>query len=136
MIHTIEHQGIVRNTDETHIQVRIIQTSACAACTAQTFCSAADSKEKIIEIDKTNDNYQVGDEVVVTGETSVAIMAVLFAFVIPFVILIASLFVFMSVTNSNELLSASLSLLFLIPYYVILRIKRNYLKRKLIFTIK
>ncbi|KAA6304028.1 hypothetical protein EZS27_044329 [termite gut metagenome] len=136
MVDTIEHQGIVKNIDEAHIQVKIIQISACVSCTAKTFCSAADSKEKIIEIDRSNSDYKVGDKVIVTGKTSIGIMAVFIAFVIPFFILVVSLFVFMFVTHGNELLSASLSFLFLIPYYIILRIKRNYLKQKLLFTIK
>ncbi|KAA6323823.1 hypothetical protein EZS27_026779 [termite gut metagenome] len=136
MADTIEHQGIVKNIDEAHIQVSIIRTSACVSCTAKTFCSAADSKEKIIEIDKPSGNYKAGDRVIVTGKTSTGIMAVFIAFVIPFFILVVFLFVFMLVTHGNELLSAFLSFLFLIPYYIILRIKRNYLKRKLLFTIK
>ncbi|KAA6348277.1 hypothetical protein EZS27_004274 [termite gut metagenome] len=135
-MNSIEHQGIVENIDGTYVQVRILQTSACASCTAKTFCSSGDSKEKIIEIDKSNGNHKVGDKVIILSEISVGMKAVFISFVIPFFILIVSLFVLMSITDKNELLSASLSLLFLVPYYVILRIKRNYLKKELSFFIK
>jgi sigma-E factor negative regulatory protein RseC len=135
-MNSIEHQGIVENTDGTYVQVRILQTSACASCAAKTFCSSGNSKEKIIEIDTSNGNHKVGDRVIILSEMSVGMKAVFISFVIPFFILIVSLFVLMSITDKNELLSASLSLLFLIPYYVILRMKRNYLKKELSFSIK
>jgi sigma-E factor negative regulatory protein RseC len=132
----IEHQGIVENIDGTYVQVKILQTSACASCAAKTLCSSVNSKEKIIEIDQLNGNHKVGDKVIILSEISVGMKAVFISFVIPFFILIVSLFVLMSITNQNELLSASLSLFVLIPYYVILRIKRNYLKKELSFSIK
>lgn len=135
-MNSIEHQGIVENIDGTYVQVRILQTSACASCTAKAFCSSGDSKEKIIEIDKLNDTHKVGDKVIILSDISVGMKAVFISFVIPFLILIVSLFIIMSVTDKNELLSASLSLLFLIPYYLILRMKRNYLKKELSFSIK
>jgi sigma-E factor negative regulatory protein RseC len=135
-MNNIEHQGIVENIDGTCVQVRIFQTSACASCTAKKFCSSADSKEKIIEINNSSGNHKVGDKVIIQSEIAVGMKAVFISFVIPFFILIVSLFVIMSITNKNELLSASLSLLFLIPYYVILRMKRNYLKKELSFSIK
>jgi sigma-E factor negative regulatory protein RseC len=135
-MNSIEHQGVVENTDGTYVQVRIFQTSACASCTAKTFCSSGDSKEKIIEIDTSNDNHKVGDRVIILSEMSVGMKAVFISFAIPFIILIVSLFVLMSITDKNELLSASLSLLLLMPYYMILRMKRNYLKKELSFSIK
>jgi sigma-E factor negative regulatory protein RseC len=136
MADTIEHLGLVKKTDGTHIQVSIIQSSACVSCSAKTFCSAADSKEKVIEVDKPSGNYQVGDKVILTGKASTGMMAVFIAFVIPFFIVVLSLFILMRVTHGNEPLSASLSFLFLIPYYIVLRIKKDYLKQKLLFTIK
>ncbi|KAA6338184.1 hypothetical protein EZS27_013779 [termite gut metagenome] len=136
MINTIEHQGIVENTDEARIRVKIIQTSACFSCSAKGYCLSTDSKEKIIEIDKADTIYKVGDRVIVTGATSVGMRAVWIAFVIPFFVLVASLFAFMAVTGGDELFAASLSLSLLIPYFIILRIKRNYLRKKLLFTIQ
>ena len=47
---TIKHLGIVENIQGSHLSVRIVQTSACAACSAKGHCSSADSKDKIIDI--------------------------------------------------------------------------------------
>ena len=105
---TIKHLGIVENIQGSHLSVRIVQTSACAACSAKGHCSSADSKDKIIDIiDTAASSYQVGEKVMVVGETSMGMMAVLLAFVLPFVLLIFSLFLLMALIE-NELYAACL----------------------------
>ena len=133
---TIKHLGIVENIQGSHLSVRIVQTSACAACSAKGHCSSADSKDKIIDIiDTAASSYRVGEKVMVIGGTSMGMMAVVLAFIIPFVLLIFSLFLFMALME-NELYSALLSLAILIPYYFILWLNKTRLKQKFSFTIK
>ena len=133
---TIKHLGIVENIQGSHLSVRIVQTSACAACSAKGHCSSADSKDKIIDIiDTAASSYRVGEKVMVIGETSMGMMAVVLAFIIPFVLLIFSLFLFMALME-NELYSALLSLAILLPYYFILWLNKTRLKQKFSFTIK
>ena len=133
---TIKHLGIVENIQGSHLSVRIVQTSACAACSAKGHCSSADSKDKIIDIiDTAASSYRVGEKVMVIGETSMGMMAVVLAFIIPFILLIFSLFLFMALME-NELYSALLSLAILIPYYFILWLNKTRLKQKFLFTIK
>ena len=133
---TIKHLGIVENIQGSHLSVRIVQTSACAACSAKGHCSSADSKDKIIDIiDTAASSYRVGEKVMVIGETSMGMMAVVLAFIIPFRPLIFSLFLFMALME-NELYSALLSLAILIPYYFILWLNKTRLKQKFSFTIK
>ena len=136
MANTIKHQGIVENINGSHLSVRIIQTSACSACSVKGHCSSADSKEKVIDIvDSSASSYQIGEQVMVTGETSMRMMAVALAFVFPFVLLILSLFLFMAVMN-DELYASLTSLALLIPYYYVLWLNKNRLKQKFSFTIK
>ena len=133
---TIKHLGVVENIQGSHLSVRIVQTSACAACSAKGHCSSADSKDKIIDvIDTAASSYRVGEKVMVIGETSMGMMAVVLAFIIPFILLIFSLFLFMALME-NELYSALLSLAILIPYYFILWLNKTRLKQKFSFTIK
>ncbi len=134
---TIKHLGIVENIQGSHLSVRIVQTSACAACSAKGHCSSADSKDKIIDIiDTAASSYQVGEKVMVVGETSMGMMAVaLLAFVLPFVLLIFSLFLLMALIE-NELYAALLSLAVLIPYYFVLWLNKTRLKQQFSFTIK
>ena len=62
-------------------------------------------------------------------------MAVLLAFVLPFVLLIFSLFLLMALIE-NELYAALLSLAVLIPYYFVLWLNKTRLKQQFSFTIK
>ena len=130
---TIKHLGIVENIQGSHLSVRIVQT---AACSAKGHCSSADSKDKIIDIiDTAASSYQVGEKVMVVGETSMGMMAVSLAFVLPFVLLIFSLFLLMAWIE-NELYAALLSLAVLAPYYFVLWLNKTRLKQKFSFTIK
>ena len=136
MANTIKHQGIVENIQGSHLSVRIVQTSACAACSVKGHCSSADSKDKIIDIiDTAAASYQVGENVMVVGETSMGMQAVALAFIIPFVLLIFTLFLFMALIE-NELYVALLSLAVLIPYYFVLWLNKTRLKQQFSFTIK
>ena len=133
---TIKHLGIVENIQGSHLSVRIVQTSACAACSVKGHCSSADSKDKIIDIiDTAAASYQVGENVMVVGETSMGMQAVALAFIIPFVLLIFTLFLFMALIE-NELYAALRSLAVLVPYYYILWLNKTRLKQKFSFTIK
>ena len=133
---TIKHLGIVENIQGSHLSVRIVQTSACAACSVKGHCSSADSKDKIIDIiDTAAASYQVGENVMVVGETSMGMQAVALAFIIPFVLLIFTLFLFIALIE-NELYAALLSLAVLVPYYYILWLNKTRLKQKFSFTIK
>ena len=133
---TIKHLGIVENIQGSHLSVRIVQTSACAACSVKGHCSSADSKDKIIDIiDTAAASYQVGENVMVVGETSMGMQAVALAFIIPFVLLIFTLFLFMALIET-ELYAALLSLAVLVPYYYILWLNKTRLKQKFSFTIK
>ena len=130
---TIKHLGIVENIQGSHLSVRIVQTSACSV---KGHCSSADSKDKIIDIiDTAAASYQVGENVMVVGETSMGMQAVALAFIIPFVLLIFTLFLFMALIE-NELYAALLSLAVLVPYYYILWLNKTRLKQKFSFTIK
>ena len=103
MADTIKHQGIVENIIGSQIFVRIVQTTGCASCSARGYCSSSESKEKTIEVtDYDSMNYNVGDFVEITGQTSMGMMAVLWAFILPFLILIISLFSFSVKTVKNS----------------------------------
>lgn len=135
MANTITHQGIVENINGSHLRVRIIQTSACASCSVKGHCSSADSKEKLIDVIDTVHTYEVGEQVLIVGAMSMGVKAVMLAFVAPFVLLVASLFLFMLLLG-DELYASLFSLAVLVPYYFVLWLNRTRLKQQFSFTIK
>ncbi|MCD4746361.1 MAG: SoxR reducing system RseC family protein [Bacteroidales bacterium] len=131
----ISHKGIINNIDNNKIYISIISQSACASCHVKGMCSVADMKEKIIEIENTkNNNYKIGDTVTVVMEKSSGTKAVVLGYFIPFIILLISLIVLISITN-NEGLSGLISIGILIPYYLILYIFRDKLKKIFVFKL-
>ena len=61
--------------------------------------------------------------------------AVGWAFIVPFFILLLSLFATMQLTHQDEVLSALVALFMLIPYYIILYLRREYFSRTFVFTL-
>ena len=137
MTDTIKHQGIVENISGAHLQVRIVQTSACAACSVKGHCTSADAKEKLIDVIDmaAAETCRPGDRVWVTGQLSMGVMAVMLAFVVPFLLLVVSLFVFMAFLN-DELSAALISLSLLVPYYFVLWLNKSRLGKRFSFSIR
>ena len=96
MTDIIKHRGIVENIEGSHVRVRIVQTSACSACSVKGHCNASESKEKLIDVfDMKASSYRIGEEVMIYGTTSMGMQAVLLAFGIPFLVLLITLFISM-----------------------------------------
>jgi len=120
----ISHSGIIESIDERCIHVRIVQTSACAACKVAGYCNAAESKEKIIDVYKTAGNLKVGDTVTVTASSQMATQALLFGFAYPFVLLVVVLALVLWFTGDEATAGLS-ALASLLPYYGILYMLRH-----------
>ena len=137
MTDIIKHRGIVESINGSHIRVRIVQTSACSACSVKGHCNASESKEKLVDVfDTKASSYRVGEEVMLYGTTSMGMQAVFWAFGVPFLILLAALFITMHLTRGDELKSAIISLLALAPYYLIIYMYRGKLSKKFSFTLE
>lgn len=136
MADIIKHRGIVEKIEGSHVIVRIVQTSACSACSAKGLCNASESKEKQIDVYEMNASYRIGEEVVLCGSTSMGMRAVILAFGVPVLILLTALFVTMKVTDEDALLSAFVALLAIIPYYLALYWMKDKLSKSFSFTIE
>lgn len=135
MANTIRHQGIVENIEGSHLQVRIVQTSACATCSIKGHCTSADTKEKLIDIvESESHTYRQGDKVWVLGELSMGMQAVLLAFVIPLILIVVTLFVGMALF-ADELRAVLCVIPCLIVYYFVLWCYKERLRRKFSFSI-
>ena len=136
MADIIKHRGIVEKVDGSHIVVRIVQTSACSSCSAKGLCNASESKEKQIDVYESNPSYQVGEEVMVCGTTSMGMRAVLLAFGVPLLILVLALGVSMKLTGEDALLSSGIALVSVVPYYIGIFFCKDKLNRTFSFTIE
>ena len=136
MADIIKHRGIVEKVEGSHVVVRIVQTSACAACSAKGLCNASESKEKQIDVYEVNASYQIGEEVVLCGTTSMGMRAVFLAFGIPMLLLMVALFVTMRVTDGDALVSSLVALFAVVPYYLVIYFMKDKLNSTFSFTIE
>ena len=136
MADIIKHRGIVEKIEGSHVVVRIVQTSACSACSAKGLCNASESKEKQIDVYEVNPSYRIGEEVVLCGSTSMGMRAVLLAFGIPVLLLLAALFITMRVTDGDALLSSIVALLAVIPYYLVIYLMKDKMNKTFSFVIE
>ena len=132
----IKHRGIVEKVDGSHVVVRIVQTSACSACSAKGLCNASESKEKQIDVYEVNPAYRIGEEVVLCGTTSMGMKAVFLAFGIPVLLLLGALFVTMRITDGDALLAAAVALLAVVPYYVVIYLMKDKMNKTFSFVIE
>ncbi|MFO8067016.1 MAG: SoxR reducing system RseC family protein [Bacteroidales bacterium] len=132
----IEHQGVVEDIKDNVMCVRIRQLSACASCHSKSYCGIADSSEKIIEVNLSdNENYKVGDEVIVVLEQNLGYKALLMGYMLPLLILVLSL-VFMLQLTENEALAALTAIGIMVIYYAFLFAFKNKLRKTFSFKVR
>ncbi|RLD77837.1 MAG: Fis family transcriptional regulator [Bacteroidetes bacterium] len=133
---SITHPGIVDHTSGNSIFVKVLAKSACSSCHAKGMCNIAEVEEKVIEVKKDpKRELSVGDEVTVGMHKSLGGKAVFLGYILPFLLLIGVLLLVLFVSG-NEGLAGLSALLILIPYYWLLYILRDKLKRTFSFRIE
>ena len=145
----IKHDGIVIavNGDGT-VRVRIVQTSACASCKAKAMCASAESKEKEIlalfvgEEAKRRD-IKLGDEVVVMVQQKMGWKAVLLAYILPFVVMMAVIVLgnqairllgAEAMGNNGEAIIGTAALCAMGVYYIVLGFFKDKIQKDFSFT--
>lgn len=129
----IEHEGIVDQISDKAIRVKIMSMSACASCHAKGACTVADMEEKEVEVPLAG-NYKVGQRVMVTGSTAQGLQAAWWAYILPILLLLLTLFVSFSLTE-NEALAGLLALVVLVPYFGLIKLSEKFMKKTFQFTI-
>ena len=131
----ISHSGVIESVTDGCVKVRIVQTSACAACKVASHCNAAESKVKIVDVFCNNaSDYEVGQDVVVWASKDVANRALLLGFGVPFLLLVCVLLIALRLT-SDEGIAALISLGSLVPYYFVLWLLRDRIRHQISFQL-
>ena len=106
----ISHSGVIESMEGNSVHVRIVQTSACAACKVAGYCNAAESKEKIVDVTPVDISlYKVGQVVTVSASVQV---------------------------SGSEGVAALSALAALVPYYGLLWLFREKMREQLAFSIE
>lgn len=132
----ISHKGRVVSVTPEVTTVEIVSESACGACHAKGLCSLGDSKVKMVEVPTSGwSDIRPGDEVEVVLKASMGHKAVLLAYMIPLVLLVAVLLVAVS-AGAGELYAGLAAIAAVAVYYFGLWLMRGRLRNEYIFNIK
>jgi len=132
----ITHPGIIDKVSDDTVFVKILAMSACSTCHAKSMCSVAEIEEKIVEVKReVEKNYSEGQEVVVAMHKSLGGKAVFLGYLLPFLLLIGVLLVVLSLSGDEGLAGLS-AIGILIPYYLVLYLLRDKLRRTFSFRIQ
>ena len=132
----VTHSGIVKSIINRRVLVSIIARSACASCHIKGACTLSEVEEKIIEVDLVEDqNFSIGQEVMVEMKQALGTWAVLFGYFFPFLLVISSLIIFTAL-GFDQGLSGVLSILTLAPYYIIMYLSRSFLRKRFTYRLR
>ncbi|MDR3269816.1 MAG: SoxR reducing system RseC family protein [Tannerella sp.] len=134
MSKTIQHTGIIEKIEQPVVFVRIVQPSACNGCHAASVCPNTDGKNQVIEVEDHTGHYTVNEEVMLCGQYTMGRQAILLAYVYPMLLVVAALAIGVHLTG-NEPAGGLTGLLILFPYYGLIYLMRDRLKRKFVFTL-
>jgi sigma-E factor negative regulatory protein RseC len=96
----------------------------------------SDMHEKLIEARRPEDKeLKAGDKVLLEMESSLGPRAVLLGYFYPFLLVLASLIITTSI-GMDQGISAIISVGLLIPYYTLLYLFRNKMKKRFVFKIR
>ena len=133
---TISHEGVVTKITDDELEIKILAQSACAACHAKSACGMGEQAEKTLTVPRPKDKeFHLLQKVNVTMAIGQGNKAAVLAYLIPILLLLAVLFVCLDL-GVNEGLSALISIVALVPYYIVLYLRRDKLKKQFLYTIE
>ncbi len=131
----VRHPGVVEAVNGSTVVVRIESQSACGHCQAKGHCGMAESADKLIEVSHSDpESFEAGNKVMLSLQRSLGYKALLLGYVIPFLILLVTLFA-VSLTTGHEGLAALSAVLLMVPYYALLYRNRQKLRKTFNFRI-
>ena len=145
----IKHDGIIIALNENGTAlVRIVQTSACAACKAKAMCASAESAEKEMTVMLLGDGqWAVGDTVEVMVQQKMGWKAVVLAYLLPFFVMLAVMFIgngllamgdgatgLLGDEAKREAVLGTVALCAMAVYYLVLGMFKDKLQKEFSFT--
>lgn len=135
----IEHEGKIVSMDAQSIEVEIVNKSACATCHAKGVCGASEEQVRIIVIPQTlataTAGYQVGDTVKLVLSATMGLKAVILAYGLPLLVLLAAILV-LSAIGLKQLYVGLLALAAVALYYIIFAIFKDKIDKEFVFSIE
>jgi sigma-E factor negative regulatory protein RseC len=130
----IEQKGIIEEISNGTAKVHVTSLSACASCATKGACHAGESANKTVEVFIGDQNYHKGELVNIRMNKTLGFRATLLAYILPFFVLLITLII-LTELEISEVISGLLSLAVLVPYFLILYLKKDKLQKTFQFTL-
>jgi len=124
---TFVHSGIISKIKGDSVVVSLEQNINCESCHAKGACGISESNTKKIEIINSIDSFKINENVNVVLKKSLGMKAVFWAYVFPFILMFSTLVI--SNGFLKEWQAGLASIFVLLPYYLILYLLQDKLKR-------
>lgn len=135
MTDSICKTGKVKRITDNTIYITIVQSAGCSACEVKSACHSAEGKEKTIEVPNVYDFLQEGDTVQVRIRTSKGLKAVVYAFILPILLLFITLLISFHLLR-NEAIAALVALTIVALYYTALYCLREKIRKEFEFKLE
>ncbi|MBX2955013.1 MAG: SoxR reducing system RseC family protein [Cyclobacteriaceae bacterium] len=129
----IEQPGFISSLQHGMMKVSLVGSGGCSSC-HKSLCMLRDTSQREVVVPGTQQAFQVGDEVLIRMKPSTGYAAVMWLYVIPFV-LVVLVMITMLIFNSGEGVAGLSALLALVPYYGLLLLGRKYFQKQCQFEV-
>ena len=123
---TFVHSGLISKISGQTITVNLEQNIHCDSCRAKSSCGISESSTKAVEVLNSKDSFKINEEVNVVLKKALGLKAVFWAYVFPFILMFSTLII--ASNFLKEWLAGLISLLIIVPYYIVLYFLKNALK--------
>jgi len=123
----VKHEGIISKISKNSVTVSLLGNVNCETCNAKGACSSSETNVKQIEILDVYNSYKLHETVNVILKKELVLKAVFFVYFFPFLLMFFTLII--SVQFIKEWIAGLLSILVLIPYYLVVYMMKNSLEK-------
>jgi sigma-E factor negative regulatory protein RseC len=137
MAKLLEHKGVVSEVGEKMVEVEFVTESACAHCKAKGLCGVDEGDRRFVTVwEPMAQYYRVGEEVVIGVSEVMGMRAAVWAYIVPFFILLGGLIVTLRLLGWGEVAGGLSSLGLMCLYYVGLWLMRRRIEKEIVFKIR
>jgi positive regulator of sigma E activity len=132
----IEHEGIIKEISQNKITVGFVSQPSCIGCHAKGVCNMDQQDGKHLNVfDTSPDQYSIGEKVKIVIKETLGLKAVFIAYIIPFILLMVTLFVMEPVLKS-EIRAGLMALAMLVPYYLLVFLYKDRIQKEINFNLE
>ena len=123
----VKHEGVVSKITNDVVTISLKGNINCEGCKAKAACGVSESNDKEIEVSYSEQPLKLNENVEVLLSKNLGLKAVFWAYVFPFIIMLTVLLI--ASTQFKEWIAGLLSIVVLIPYYLMLYVLRSTFKK-------